>query len=316
MEIDWGNDGTFGHAAADVTEDLVKHSLRTTRGRTLQSRLKATAGRLQARLWNVASKYSPENSSSPIFEQDVTGVRVRMQLDGVTVWGGLLDTPSYRQWPVPQVDIIALGALSTLRQPVSVAGQTSASIGTIAKLVVGAAGLPTTHVGGDKVLSHWAGVSDQYAFISLRDLEETEEGFLFERLDGELALEAENARSTGASAISALTLTDQIQAATDVPLLRGSHLDLGFRYIANAINVLVATLEESAEITLVSSPVVVVPAGATQTVVYSYPSHSSPSSHRSAASWIAPVSGTDYAAQTGLTLTGTVVGDNYQIYLR
>ena len=102
-------------------------------------------------------------------------------------------------------------------------------------------------------------------------------------------MEAENARSTGASAISALTLTDQSQAATDVPLLRGSHLDAGFRYIANTINVLVATLEESAEIVLVSSPAVVMPAGTTQTVVYSYPSHSSPSSHRSAASWIAPV---------------------------
>ena len=32
LEIDWGNDGTFSHVAADVTSDLVKHSLRTTRG--------------------------------------------------------------------------------------------------------------------------------------------------------------------------------------------------------------------------------------------------------------------------------------------
>ena len=313
LEIDWDNDGTFSHVAADVTGDLVKHSLRTTRGRTLQSRGKATAGRLQARLWNRTDKYNLDNSSSPIFGKDVTGVRVRAKLDGVTVWGGVLDAPSYRAEPVPQVDLIALGVLSTLRQPVSVAGQSSASIGAIAKLVVAAAGLPTTHVAGDKLLSHWAGVSDQYAFISLRDLEETEEGFLFERLDGELALEAENARSIGASAISALTLTDQIQAATDVPLLRGSHLDVGFRYIANAINVPVATLTESGEITLVSSPAVAIPAGSTRTVVYSYPSHSNPSNHRSAASWIAPVAGTDYTAQTGLTLTGTVVGDNYQI---
>ena len=102
--------------------------------------------------------------------QDLTGVRVRAKLDGVTVWGGLLDAPSYRQWPVQQVDIIALGVLSTLRQPVSVAGQSSESIGAIAKLVVAAAGLPTTHVAGDKVLSHWAGVADQYAFISLARL--------------------------------------------------------------------------------------------------------------------------------------------------
>ena len=55
LEIDWDNDGTFGHAAADVTGDLVRHSLRTTRGRTLQSRRKAVAGRLECKLWNRAT---------------------------------------------------------------------------------------------------------------------------------------------------------------------------------------------------------------------------------------------------------------------
>ena len=313
LEIDWGNDGTFSHAAADVTDDLVRHSLRTTRGRTLQSRRKATAGRLQAKLWNRTDKYSLENSSSPIFGQDLTGVRVRVKMDGVTVWAGLLDTPRYRQWPVQQVTIIALGVISTLRQPVSVAGLASSSISTIAKAVVTAAGLGTSYVGGDKVLNQWPGVLDQVALNSLQELEETEESFLFERLDGELALDAENARSTGASAMSALTLTDQIQAATDVPLLRGSYLDLGFKQIANVINVPVATLAESGEITLVSSPDVALPAGSTRSIIYSYPSASSPSSHRAAASWVAPVSGTDYTAHTGLTLTGAVVGEAYEV---
>ena len=60
-------------------------------------------------------------------------MRVRVQLDGVTVWGGILDTPRYRNRPVPQLDIIALGLLSTLRQPVSVAGQASKTIGEIAQ---------------------------------------------------------------------------------------------------------------------------------------------------------------------------------------
>ena len=313
LEIDWDNDGTFSHAAADVTDDLVRHSLRTTRGRTLQSRRKATAGRLQAKLWNRTEKYNLENSSSPIFGQDFTGVRVRVKLDGVTVWAGLLDTPRYRQWPVQQVTIIALGVLSTLRQPVSVAGLASSSISTIAKAVVGAAGLGTSYVGGDKVLNQWPGVLDQGALNSLQELEETEESFLFERLDGELALDAEDARSTGANALSALTLTDQIQALTDVPLLRGSYLDLGFKQIANVVNVPVATLAESGEIILVSSPDVALPAGSTRSIIYSYPSASSPSNHRAAASWVAPVSGTDYTAHTGLTLTGAVVGEAYEV---
>ena len=244
--------------------------------------------------------------TSPAF-----GVRVKM--DGVTVWAGLLDTPRFRQWPVQQVTIIALGVISTLRQPVSVAGLASSSISTIAKAVVTAAGLGASYVGGDKVLNQWPGILDQVALNSLQELEETEESFLFERLDGELALETENARSTGASAMSALTLTDQIQVATDVPLLRGSYLDSGFKQIANVINVPVATLAESGEITLVSSPDVVIPAGSTRSIIYSYPSASSPSSHRAAASWVAPVSGTDYTARTGLTLTGAVVGEAYEV---
>ena len=64
VQIDFDNDGTFGHAAADVTVDLVKYSLRATRGRTLQSRRKATAGRLECKLWNLNAKYDPINTAS------------------------------------------------------------------------------------------------------------------------------------------------------------------------------------------------------------------------------------------------------------
>ena len=317
LEIDWGNDGTFSHAAADVTDDLVRHSLRTTRGRTLQSRRKAVAGRLEAKLWNRAAKYDPVNSSSPIYEKDLTGVRVRVKMDGVTVWSGILDAPRYRRRPVPQLDIIALGRISALRQPVSVATQTMSSIGEIAKLVGGATGITTTYLTGGKVLDRWKGVDDQDALSVLQDLEEYEEGFLLERQDGELALEAENARSTGASAVSALTLTDQIEAATDVPLLEGSALDWGFRYVANAVYVPVTELSETGEITMITgAPNPVIPAGGTRELLFSYPAPyatGSRATHQGAASWTEPVAGTDYTAQNGLTVTGTVEGEQYRV---
>ena len=164
----------------------------------------------------------------------------------------------------------------------------------------------------------------------LHDLEETEEGFLFERLDGELALEGENARSTGDSAISALTLKDQIESDTDVPILRGSGLDWGYRQIANVVYVAVESLTETGEITLidrqpaspqagmvpVAIPGIPVDAGARRSLIFTYPTDSSPANHRSAASWIAPVSGTDYTAQTGLVVTGSVVGDSYRVTLQ
>ena len=309
LEIDFDNDGSFSHAAADVTEDLVRHSLRTTRGRTLQSRRKATSGRLEAKLWNLRAKYDPINSSSPIYEKDLTGVRVRMKLDGVIVWGGILDTPRYRQRPVPQLDIIALGKLSTLRQSVSVAGQEASTIGEIAKLVGDAIGLATTYLTGGKTLDRWKGVTNQDALTVLQDLEEHEEGFLFERLDGELALEAENARSTGASATSALTLRDEIESATDVPILRGSGLDWGYRQIANVVIVPVETLEEEAEAILWRVPHDIdITAGEIRPFLLAYPNANSPTNARGVASWIEPVSGTDYTPITGLNVTGAGCG--------
>ena len=313
VQIDWGNDGTFGHPAADVTSDMVKDSLRTTRGRTLQSRRKAVAGRLECKLWNLNAKYDPINSSSPIYEKDISGLRIRAQLAGVTVWAGRIDTQRYRNRPVPQLDIIALGLLSTLRQPVSVAGQTAKSSGSIAKLVGAAVGIVTTYLNGNKVLDRWQAIADQDALITLHDLEEYEETFLYERADGDLAMDAKNARSTGDSAVSALTLKDEIEAAADIPLLEGSALDWGHRYIANTVRVPVKVLEAEAQIiTLWSGSHVKVGAHVVFDILVGYPEdNQAPLSHRGVVTWIEPVAGTDFTAQTGLRITGAVSGDGY-----
>ena len=314
LEIDWGNDGTFRHAAADVTGDLVKHSLRTTRGRTLQSRRKAVAGRLECKLWNLNAKYDPLNSASPVFGRDISGLRVRAKLAGTVIWAGLIDSQRYRHRPVPQLDITALGVLSTLRQPVSVAVQVSKSVGAVAKLVGAAAGVKTSHLAGDKTLDLWPGVSDQDALGTLHDLEEYEEGFLKERADGDLALEAETARAKDALAVSALTLTDEIVEATDIPLLRGSALDWGFRQIANVVNVPVTPLAPFATvITLWSISTIMVDPGVTLNFHISYPEDNSPLSHRGVSNWIEPVAGTDYTAQSGLIVSGALDGGFYVV---
>ena len=318
LEIDWGNDGTFSHAAADVTGDLVKHSLRTTRGRTLQSRRKAVAGRLQAKLWNLKEKYDPINSSSPVFERDIAGLRVRAKLAGVVIWAGRIDSQRYRNRPVPQLDIIALGLLSTLRQPVSVAGQTQKTVGAVAKLVGAAAGIATTRLGGDKTLDRWPGVASQDALGALHDLEEYERGFLNEAADGEVGLEAGDARSTGSLAVSALTLTDEIQAATDVPILKGSALDWGFRQIANVVNVPITPLISSANvIALWTISSIRIDPGVTLTFHISYPDdNTSNKTHVGVANWIEPVAGTDYTAQTFLNVSGALDGSHYAVTFR
>ena len=315
LEIDWGNDGTFRHAAADVTGDLVKHSMRTTRGRTLQSRRKAVAGRLECKLWNLNAKYDPINSASPVFERDISGLRVRAKLAGTVIWAGRIDSQRYRHRPVPQLDITALGVLSTLRQPVSVAAQTNQTTGVIAQSVGRAVGIGTAGlIGGGKPLDRWVPEPEQDALGVLQDLEEYEEGFLYERADGELVLEAETARAKGASAVSALTLTDEIVTATDIPILKGSALDWGFRQIANIVNVPVTPLASSPTvITLWSLSTIKVNPSATLNFHISYPEDNSPLSHRGVESWIEPVAGTDYTAQSGLGVSGALDGGVYVV---
>ena len=82
-----------------------------------------------------------------------------MLLDGVVVWGGILDTPRYRQRPVPQLDIIALG--TTLHATAARVGRGAShpqSIGSIAKLVGDAIGISTTtYLTGGKITRPLAG---------------------------------------------------------------------------------------------------------------------------------------------------------------
>ena len=135
-------------------------------------------------------------------------------------------------------------------------------------------------------------MADREALGVLEDLEETEEGFLYERADGELELEPEDFRRTGHSAVSAMTLKDEPAGDSDIPLLRGSRLDWGFRQISNLVRVQVETLSESNEITLwTSAQEVVVPAGGLRILIINYPTDNSPANHRGAASWIAPIGG-------------------------
>ena len=316
LEIDWDNDGTFGHSAADVTGSLMRRTLSTTRGRTLQNRRRATSGRLEAQLWNLGNRYDPQNTGSLIFGKEISGIRVRLLLGNEVVWGGVLDDIRYVRRPVPYVHIIALGRLSSLRQPVSVGAQASITTGQLAKLIGAAAGANTTHLGGNKTLDRWQGTTGEEALLALQDIQETEEGFLYERGDGELVLEAENARATGAPAISALALSDTLNVATDIPLIKGSYRDWGFKEIANLVKVSVINLEESATITLWTAPqAITVPANGTAIISIIYPSSGAPSTHRGATTWVLPVAGTDYTAQTGFSLSGAVTGDRYVLTL-
>ena len=132
--LDFGNDGTFGHAAADVTGDLVRHTLRCTRGRTLQSPgarprragWKSESGTLTE---NTTPSTPPRRSTSATSEASASVPSSTASRLGAAI----LDDIRYVNYPIPYIQIIALGLKSTLRQPVSVASQSSEDIGAIAQ---------------------------------------------------------------------------------------------------------------------------------------------------------------------------------------
>lgn len=103
LEIDWNNDGTYGHARANVFGDVGQQfSLTCTRGRDYASMLhgRTISGMLSATLLDPHHIYDPDNPGSPLYGliRPQLLVRLRMQTAASlvvnawhTLWTGYLD---------------------------------------------------------------------------------------------------------------------------------------------------------------------------------------------------------------------------------
>ena len=224
--VDWDNDGDFGDTGEDITADTIE--LSTVRGRDFASQLtgKSRAGTLMATLENSNNTYNSFNTGSAIAGNILPGRKVQLQtgdsfpyafpivFSDTPIWTGYLD----RIDPQPAIHgnhravLRATGPLGRIAgKKIRVATKssrlTSDAIGDILNDTGWAAGDRDIQTGQTTLTKWW--VDDLKAISALREVEESESGFIWEKADGKIAFDDRHFRTTnGNSVTSQKTLTD------------------------------------------------------------------------------------------------------------
>lgn len=221
LEVDWLGTGTFAGANDNVTSHC--RAIECKRGRDYSSQLtgRAVAGRLSALLYNSTGTYSSFNSASPIYGSIVPGREVRLRTtapSAATLWTGFLEriAPAGSADGIPMVTLEAFGPLIKITgKQVTPAAQASVATGTIVGAVLDAADWPAGDRdidAGQTTISRWY-VDKQDALNVLREVEETELGFLLELADGKIAFEDRHHRLKAPHTASQATFSDAVAAA-------------------------------------------------------------------------------------------------------
>ena len=220
VRVDWDGDGLFANPHADVTSDLVDLP-KAIRGRNYGDQIygRSEAGYLEAILRNSAGLYNRFDNASDLVDLVVPGrlVEFAVRRSGQSIyrtrWSGLLDDvrPIEVQSGRNRVRLTALGPLSLITQTdVSVAAYANIETDTALGHVLDAADVPAERrgpVNGNRVMARWWSRL-QTGMAAARELEETELGFLYEtKADAQIAMDAENARLTGAGRTSQFAMT-------------------------------------------------------------------------------------------------------------
>ena len=183
LQIDFDNDGSFGHAQSDVSADLLP-GLVARRGRNYGNMVygRSVAGSLTVNLRNDTDKYNRFNPNSPLHNLLVPQLLVRLSMrpDGATdytsLWTGYLDRIERieRRSGNNEARLSALGIIVELSQrEVSVAIQENVSTADAADLILDAAGITSAQRGtidGNISMARWWS-RDQRAIEALREVE-------------------------------------------------------------------------------------------------------------------------------------------------
>ena len=329
LEVDWDNDGTYANSRADVWPRVRQGTFQCKRGRNFASQRigLSIAGTLFVELDNRDGLYDPQNPNSALFGLLASGRRIRWRMTdsaGVlkTQWTGWID--ELRNIEVlnglDYVQVRALGVFSRLNGHATVNQQTSiltrnaaqrlfdpdGSIGASAAVVDGVDYL-ADRFGGDREMARWW-AADQSRLKSLRELEGTEGGFLFEAKDGYPAMDAYTRRSSASSRTSLMTLTDETPLAGEIPaVMDGLTPDQPFQDFANRITSILRKFAPGSQQVLWEADGLDVPGNTTAVIVARYPN--SPVDNVAVSSWTALAAGTDYTAQSGVAVSMVTQGN-------
>jgi len=319
LRVDWGNDGTYGHALADITGDVLEVSCVLGRERPFEFLAGARVGELTARLRNESGKYSLFQTASPLAGLLRPGklVQLRRYVDATTgwvpLWTGYLDRLTPDALLPPTVQLRALGPLSVLAvRTVWTAALANVASDAAVTAVLDAAGWPTAlrqvNAGSSTLVRHYTRGED--ALTALKAIEQAELGLVREAPDGRIVFEGRGYRKTGDR------LTVQCTISSDpADLAAGALAYLDLRQddpIESVVNEAAWSVQQyttgtqQVVATLAEVPFTVAP-GQTLSFTLQYPP-AGQSAEGYVASWVTPTVGTSGAdvivsSTTGVTVT-------------
>lgn len=205
----------------DETARLLTWEWKRGRDRASQLTGRAIASVLSAQLDDTTGRYASLNAASPLFGNVKPTRKVRLRTTAPvarTQWQGFLDTitPSRDAGAPNTVVLRALGPIGYIAsRPSSQAVFTNILGGTAIGDVLDDAGWPgadRTVDAGQVTMARWTNDTDN-ALKSLRDIEETEQGFISESADGKMVFEDVHHRLLPPHTTSVATFSDAAAAA-------------------------------------------------------------------------------------------------------
>ena len=221
LMVDWNGDGSFSGLYDNVTKDMISAESRCGRDYASQLTGRASAGKLSVILHNASGLYSLLYPSSPLYGLALPGRKIKLiaEFDSSgglitqTLWSGFLSniTPRKDLYKMPVVELEAVGPLEKLSGVQIIPGaQANKTTGEIIDIILDYAGWPSGERAvdtGQTTISRWF-VDKKDTLNSIRDVEETELGFFYERNDGYLVFEDRHHRLKGDSLTSQATFSD------------------------------------------------------------------------------------------------------------
>ena len=325
VEVDWDNNGTFSGSNEVVTSRALH--VEFGRGRDVDSQLtgRSIAGTCQIILNNQSGDYNSFNSASPLTGSLLPGRLVQVRATGPTagtLWRGYID----RIIPKPSVKgldtavIEAIGPLGFVNlKRISLPMQITVNGGTIIGSILDQTGWPTG--GSFRDIDSATGTAPRrvwfnrvLALDAMRQIEETEGGFLRESGNGRIVFENRHRRMTSPYTASQATFTDSptgtlvymsVEQEDPLPFIFSEFVATVQPYTTGVLSTL-WRLQDTGTL----SPVV--PLGGTITLSARYPNPSATVNAIGVAAWTTPTATTDYnlfsdSAGTGTNLNTAVV---------
>ena len=318
VELGWANNGTFTGSGETVTSRVLH--VEFGRGRDVDSQLtgRSIAGTCQIILNNQSGDYNSFNSASPLYGSLLPGRLMQVRVTGPTagtMWRGYIDRiipkPSAKGLDTAVIEGIGpLGFVNLKRISLPMLIDTNA--GTIIGSILDQAGWPTGTAYRD--IDSGTGTAPRRVWFNhvmvldaLRQIEETESGFLRESGNGRIVFENRHRRMTSPYTASQATFTDSptgtlvymsVEQEDPLPFIFSEFLATVQPYTTGVLSTL-WRLQDTGTL----SPLV--PLGGAITLMAQYPNPSSTVNAIGVASWTTPTGTTDYNLFTDSAGTGT-----------